>query len=133
MFIALLSAPTSKLIMNTLYGLNNCDTCKKARNWLQRFDVEFQFIDYREHRIEASTLKQWSAQMGGWDALLNKASTTWRQLPETRKKPGSDPEWQLLLKEYPALIKRPVLVTSDQVVSVGFTDNSYKLRFSIKK
>jgi arsenate reductase-like glutaredoxin family protein len=54
-------------------------------------------------------------------------------LPETRKKPGSEPEWQLLLKEYPALIKRPVLVTNDNVVSVGFTDNAFKLRFSIKK
>ncbi len=118
--------------MNTLYGLNNRDTCKKARNWLQRFDVEFQFVDYRKQRIEAGKLKQWSDQLGSWDSLLNKASTTWRQLPKTRKKPGSDPEWQLLLKEYPALIKRPVLVTNDKVVSVGFTDNSYKLRFSIK-
>lgn len=119
--------------MNTLYGLNNCDTCKKARNWLQRFDIEFQFVDYREHRIEPAMLKKWSEQLGSWDALLNKASTTWRQLPESRKKPGSDPEWQLLLKEYPALIKRPVLVTNDNVVSVGFTDNAYKLRFSIEK
>jgi len=119
--------------MNTLYGLNNCDTCKKARNWLQRFGIEFQFVDYREHRVEPGTLKKWSEQLGSWDALLNKASTTWRQLPESRKKPGSDPEWQLLLKEYPALIKRPVLVTNDDVVSVGFTDNTYKLRFTIKK
>lgn len=119
--------------MNTIYGLNNCDTCKKARNWLQRFEIEFQFVDYREHRIEPATLKQWSEQLGGWESLLNKASTTWRQLPETRKKPGSDAEWFLLLKEYPALIKRPVLVTVDKAVSVGFTDNMYKLRFSIKK
>jgi len=119
--------------MNTLYGLNNCNTCKKARNWLQRFEIEFQFVDYREHRIEPATLKQWSEQLGGWESLLNKASTTWRQLPEARKKPGSDAEWFLLLKEYPALIKRPVLVTDDKAVSVGFTDNMYKLRFSIGK
>ena len=119
--------------MNTLYGLNNCETCKKARNWLQRFEIGFQFIDYREHRIDPATLKQWSEQLGGWESLLNKASTTWRQLPETRKKPGSDAEWFLLLKEYPALIKRPVLVTDDNEVSVGFTDNLYKLRFHIKK
>jgi len=55
--------------MNTLYGLNNLRHLqKKARNWLQRFDVECQFIDYREHRIEPSTLKQWSGQMGSWDS-----------------------------------------------------------------
>jgi len=38
-----------------------------------------------------------------------------------------------LIKEHPALVKRPVLVTDDGVVSVGFTDNGWKLRFGIKK
>ena len=50
-----------------------------------------------------------------------------------RKAPASDPEWTLLLKEYPALVKRPVLVADDGTVSVGFTDNAYKLRFGIRK
>jgi arsenate reductase-like glutaredoxin family protein len=50
-------------------------------------------------------------------------------LPDTRKTPHSDPEWTLLIKEYPALVKRPVLVTDDGAVSVGFTDNTFKLRF----
>ena len=103
------------------------------RNWLKRFEVEHAFVDYRAHRVPAETLKAWAAQLGGWDKLINKASTTWRQLPEARKSPGSDPEWTLLLKEHPALVKRPVLVTADGTVGVGFTDNAYKLRFGIKK
>jgi Spx/MgsR family transcriptional regulator len=119
--------------MSTVYGLDACDTCRKARNWLQRFDVPHSFVDYRVQRVAAETLKSWSAQLGGWDKLVNKASTTWRQLPDARKAPASDPEWTLLLKEYPALVKRPVLVTDDGIVSVGFTDNAYKLRFGIKK
>jgi Spx/MgsR family transcriptional regulator len=117
----------------TVYGLDTCDTCRKARNWLKRFEVEHTFVDYRANRVPVETLKAWSAQLGGWDKLINKASTTWRQLPEGRKSPGSDPEWTLLLKEHPALIKRPVLVTADGTVSVGFTDNAWKLRFGIKK
>lgn len=116
---------------NTLYGLATCDTCRKARNWLQRFGINHQFIDYREQRIEPATLKAWSVQLGGFDALVNRASTTWRNLAPNRKAPGSDPEWQLLLKEYPALIKRPVLVTADGTVSVGFTDKAWKQRFGI--
>lgn len=117
----------------TVYGLDNCDTCRKARNWLRRFEVEHSFVDYRANRVPAETLKAWATQLGGWDKLINKASTTWRQLPEARKAPGSDPEWTLLLKEHPALVKRPVLVTADGTVGVGFTDNAYKLRFGIKK
>lgn len=119
--------------MLTLYGLDTCDNCKKARNWLARFGIEHVFVDYRNHRIEPETLKAWAAQLGAWDKLINRASTTWRALPETRKAPCSEPEWTLLIKEYPALIKRPVVVTADGSVSVGFTDNAFKQRFGIKR
>jgi Spx/MgsR family transcriptional regulator len=117
----------------TLYGLANCDTTKKARNWLQRFAIEHVFIDYREQRTPTETLLAWKSQAGGWDALVNKSSTTWRGLPEARKSPGSDAEWKLLLKEHPALIRRPVLVTADGVMTQGFSDNGFKLRFGIGK
>ncbi|HAI59990.1 MAG TPA: arsenate reductase [Xanthomonadaceae bacterium] len=123
-----MSTPTT-----TLYGLAACDTCRKARLWLDRSGIAHAFVDYREQRQSPETLKGWAAQLGGWDRLINKAGTTWRQLPDARKAPGSDPEWLLLLKEHPALIKRPVLVTADGVVSVGFTDNAYKARFGVKK
>jgi Spx/MgsR family transcriptional regulator len=116
----------------TLYGLDNCDTCRKARNWLTRFGVEHEFVDYRARRIAPETLKAWAAQLGGWDKLVNRASTTWRTLPDARKAPGSDPEWTLLIKEYPALVKRPVVVTADGEVSVGFTDNGFKKKFGTK-
>ena len=114
-----------------LYGLANCDTCRKARNWLARFSIAHDFIDYRENRVDAATLKAWATQLGGWDGLINRASTTWRNLLPTRKNPGSDAEWQLLLKEYPQLIKRPVTVTDDGVVTVGFKDAAYKKRFGV--
>ena len=119
--------------MTALYGLDNCDTCKKAKNWLTRFGIAHQFVDYRAQRQSPETLKRWAKQLGGWDKLINRASTTWRTLPEPRKSPQSDPEWTLLLKEYPALIKRPVVVTDDGAVSVGFTDNGFKQRFGVAK
>ncbi len=116
-----------------VYGLDTCDTCRKARNWLKRFDIRHEFVDYRANPVAPETLKDWAARLGGWDKLINRASTTWRQLPEARKSPGSDPEWTLLIKEYPALVKRPVLVTVDGAVTVGFSDNAWKLRFGMKK
>ncbi len=112
-----------------LYGLANCDTCRKARNWLGRFEVANTFIDYRAHPVPADVLKQWAQQLGGWEKLINKSSTTWRNLLPQRKNPGSDPEWTLLLKEYPALIRRPVVVLADGSVSVGFSDNGFKKLF----
>ena len=119
--------------MTTVYGLASCDTCRKARNWLQRFGLAHEFVDLREQRQSPETLKAWAGQLGGWESLINKASTTWRELPPTRKTPGSDPEWTLLLKEHPALVKRPVLATDDGGVSVGFSDNAWKARFGVAK
>lgn len=113
----------------TLYGLANCDTCRKARKWLERFEIPHQFIDYRDHRQAPETLVEWQTQLGGWEAMINKSSTTWRQLPDNRKSPGSDAEWKLLLKEYPQLIRRPVVVTGDGQVSQRFSDNAFKQRF----
>jgi len=119
--------------VTVVFGLANCDSTRKARNWLDRFGIAHDFVDYRDQRQSPETLKAWRDALGGWDAMVNRQSTTWRNLPDARKAPHSDPEWTLLLKEYPALIKRPVLVTDDGKVSVGFADNSYKKRFGIEK
>jgi Spx/MgsR family transcriptional regulator len=117
--------------MLTMYGLVNCDTCKKAQNWLKRVEQPFVFTDYRANPIAPELLSQWADQLGGFDALLNKASTTWRNLLPNKKTPGSKPEYLMLLKEYPALIKRPVLVFPDKRVVLGFKDAQYKKLFSI--
>ncbi len=117
----------------TLYGLKNCDTCKKAMKWLDRFGVPYAFVDYRDDRQSPETLEAWAEKAGGWDALINKSSTTWRQLPETRKSPGSDAEWKLLLREYPQLIRRPVVIADDDGFSQGFSDNGFKKLFGAGK
>ncbi|HVI58345.1 MAG TPA: Spx/MgsR family RNA polymerase-binding regulatory protein [Luteimonas sp.] len=115
----------------TLYGLDNCDTCRKARKWLDRFGVAHAFVDYRASKPAPETLVEWARQAGGFDALVNKSSTTWRQLPDNRKAAASEAEWKLLLREYPQLVRRPVVATDDGVVTQGFSDNGFKKRFGI--
>ena len=113
----------------TLYGLANCDTCRKARKWLDRFGIEHRFVDYRDERPTPETLIEWKERLGDWDAMVNKSSTTWRNLPPARKQAASDAEWKLLLREYPALIRRPLVVTEDGLHSQGFSDSAFKKRF----
>ena len=118
--------------MLKLYGLEKCSTCQKARKWLERHKVAHEFVDYREQRVEPATLRQWARAVGGWEALVNRGGMTWRNLAPARKTPGSEPEWLLLLKEYPALIKRPVVVRGDEV-NLGFTDKKFAQLFAPAK
>ncbi len=112
----------------TIYGLANCDTTKKALKWLERRGVAVEFVDYRAKPIAADLLKAWAAKLG-WTALINRQSTTWRQLPEPRKQAASDPEFVVLVRDHPQLVKRPVLVRGDEVV-LGFTNGLYEKLFA---
>src|SRR5690606_371232 len=106
-----------------------CDTCRKARKWLDRFGVPHEFVDYRDDRPGPETLVEWARQAGGFESLVNKSSTTWRQLPDNRKGAASEPEWKLLLREYPRLGRRPVVVTGDGVSTPGFGDQGFESGF----
>jgi Spx/MgsR family transcriptional regulator len=110
-----------------LYGLTSCDTCRKARKWLDREGVAYQFVDYREHAIPGEALKAWAKQIG-WDKLINRSSTTWRELSPNRKDPQSDAEYVLLVREYPALVRRPVALLGSEVM-IGFSGGQYEKRF----
>jgi Spx/MgsR family transcriptional regulator len=114
-----------------IYGLANCDTCRKARKWLDRFEIAHEFIDYRDNPQSPENLVKWKDALGGWEAMVNKSSTTWRNLGPTRKSPGSDAEWKLLLREYPQLIRRPLVVMDDGSASQGFSDNGFKKLFGV--
>lgn len=108
--------------MNTMikmYGIKNCDTIKKAQKFLQAQDVDFEFIDFRQNPIDEKTL-QGFVDVIGWDKLINKRSTTYRNFTDTEKK---NINLELTLKN-PTLIKRPVLVTENDV-SVGFSEKLY--------
>lgn len=108
-----------------LYGLKKCSTCMKARAWLDQHRIECSFTDYREHPVSSDLLSAWSARLGGWEKLVNRASITWRNLAVERKSPDSDTQWLALIAEYPALIRRPVLEGRNDMLNVGFSDKKY--------
>lgn len=111
-----------------VYGLTRCDTCVKARRWLQAQGISHAFIDYREAPLAPATLAAWAAQLGGWDKLVNRASPTWRNLTPAQKATQDEAGWLALIADYPTLVKRPVLVTPDGEVSVGFKEAAWAAR-----
>lgn len=103
-----------------VYGLKNCDTCRKARKWLDSEGISHEFLDVRADGITKADVQKW-ADAAGIDALLNRRGTTWRGLSDADKAKGDGAEAIELMAAHPALIKRPVIDNAG-AISVGFTD-----------
>ena len=107
----------------TIYGIKNCDTMKKARAWLDGHGVKYDFHDYKSEGIGKEKLKTWSDELG-WEALLNRAGTTFRKLPEGDKERLNEKKALALMLEQPSMIKRPVLDLGNKRL-VGFKPDVY--------
>jgi arsenate reductase len=103
-----------------VYGLKNCDTCRKALKWREAESIAYTFHDVKADGISAADVKRFAAAVG-WEALLNKASTTWRGLPDSDKQDLTEAKAVKLMAANPSLIKRPVFEKGRMIIS-GFRD-----------
>lgn len=106
-----------------MYGISNCDTVKKARKWLESHGVHYHFHDVRKDGLDQATVESWLAQLG-WEALVNRRGTTWRQLSDAQKAGMDDAAACAAILEQPALFKRPLL-SHDGQLHVGFKPDQY--------
>jgi arsenate reductase len=110
--------------MTTLYGIPNCDTVKKAQRWLDAHGVAYRFHDLRRDGLDDALLADWIGQVG-WETLLNRRGTTWRRLPEAVRAGMDGDSATRLMREQPAIIKRPVLARGRRI-HVGFDADDYR-------
>ena len=112
----------------TIYGIPNCDTMKKACAWLDSHGIAYAFHDYKKAGIDRERLASWSKKVG-WETLLNRAGTTFRQLPDAAKNGIDERKAIDLMLAQPSLIKRPVLDLGGKLL-VGFKPESYEEAFN---
>ncbi len=110
--------------MITLYGIPNCDTVRKARRWLDSHTIDYQFHDFREQGLDAETVAQWLEALG-WEAVVNRRSTTWKQLDPAEREAMDREAAQRSILEHPTLVKRPVLDTGHDF-HLGFSESQYQ-------
>ena len=111
----------------TIYGIKNCDTMKKARTWLDKKGVAYDFHDYKAAGIDLDRLEGWTAKVG-WDLLLNRAGTTFRKLPDRDREGLTEKKATALMIAQPSMIKRPVLEAGGKLL-VGFKPEQYEKLF----
>jgi arsenate reductase len=108
----------------TLYGISSCDTIRKAKTWLENQRIEFEFHDYRKQGLEQKLLQSMISALG-WEAMLNRRGTTWRTLPESIKDQIDQASAIRVMLDNPAIIKRPILATDNQL-HLGFSARQYQ-------
>ncbi|WP_394175373.1 ArsC family reductase [Thalassotalea litorea] len=107
-----------------VYGIHNCDTVKKASKWLEQNGIDYQFHDLRKDGVSCELILEF-VEGNEWDKLLNKRSTTFRQLEDSVKAQLETSAGAAVLVEHPTLLKRPLLKTAGQF-HLGFKADQYQ-------
>jgi arsenate reductase (glutaredoxin) len=112
--------------MYKIYGIKNCDTMKKAFDWLTENNVSYEFHDYKKMGISEGKIQEWLTQKP-WEVLINRAGTTWKKLSEEEKATDEISATKLMM-EKPSMIKRPI-IENDKIVVMGFNSDTYEQIF----
>mgnify|MGYP000857318076 CR=1 FL=1 len=111
-----------------VYGIPNCDTVKKALNFLKANNAAYTFHDFKKEGVSREQLEKWAKQLG-WETLLNKRGTTWRKLsPEVQASVHTQADAIRLMQEHSSLIKRPV-VEKGNTLSAGFDEALFREKY----
>lgn len=113
----------------TMFGIPNCDTIKKAKKWLEANELDYQFHNYRKDGISEEMVRQFCEQLG-WEQVVNKRGTTYRQLTQEQKDSLNQETAISLLVEHSAMIKRPILDV-DGTLHIGFKAEQYQQVFGV--
>jgi arsenate reductase len=109
-----------------LYGIPNCNTVKKARDWLESQHIAYEFHDFKKHRVSQQLLENWLAQTPH-EKLINRAGLTWRGLDDSTKTSIIDNAAAIaLIQAKTSVIKRPVLEKNGKIACLGFDEATYK-------
>ncbi len=107
-----------------LYGIPNCSTVKKARDWLEGNDIAYAFHDYKKQGVAVAELqKRMTAQ--GWEPFINRRGPTWRTLDPATQACVIDVASALtVMQASPSVIKRPLITFNDRHL-LGFSEDAY--------
>jgi len=117
--------------MLNVYGIKNCNTVKKALDWLSQNNIAYNFHDFKKEPATLEKLQEWE-KLTTWDTLLNKKGTTWKKLsPEEQQSVINADTANVVLLKNNSMIKRPIIELEDSLI-LGFDENIYNEKLNNK-
>jgi arsenate reductase len=108
-----------------VYGIPNCNTVKKAQDWLKANHHDFEFHDFKKKGITAEKLIEWFDAFG-WEKVINKNGLTFKKLTKEEQAEVNSPEKAIMyLMQNTSAIKRPIIEHHQQAILLGFSDEAY--------
>lgn len=116
--------PSNASLGIVMYGIPNCSTVKKARDWLEASGIAYNFHDYKKQGVPLAELEKMMAAQG-WEAFLNRRGPTWRKLDTATQASVTDTASALaVMQGNPSVIKRPLIISNDRHL-LGFAEAAY--------
>ncbi len=113
-----------------VYGIPNCNTVKKAQDWLKVNQIEFEFHDFKKKGITAEKLTEWFNAFG-WEKVINKQGLTFKKLDKVQQSNINSPEKTIeYLINNTSAIKRPIIEQNGRPITIGFDEDVYQSRLS---
>ncbi len=109
-----------------LYGIPNCNTVKKALDWLKANNIPYEFHDFKKKGISAEKLTSWFNTFG-WEKVINKNGLTFKKLSkEEQAEIVSEDQALSYLIQNTSAIKRPIVEQNEQAILLGFNETEYE-------
>ncbi|PWY55453.1 arsenate reductase [Legionella qingyii] len=113
--------------MISMFAIPNCDTVKKARTFLEKNNIDYEFIDFKKNPPKAAQIKAWADYLG--ELPINKKGTTYRKYKDHYEALSMSEKIDFII-ENASLIKRPVLVENGKTIALGFNEEQYNELFT---
>ena len=108
-----------------LFSYSSCTTCRRAINWLEKNNIEFDLIDILNNPPSKKMLVSASELYGDRKYILNTNGLVYRSIGSEVVKKMSDNELFEKLFVEPRLIKRPFLYKTNKCFLVGFKEEKW--------
>ncbi len=114
-----------------LFGIPNCNSVKKAQNWLKKHNIDYHFHNFKKSGIDELKLNQWCGVFG-WEKVLNKKGSTYKKLPSAEREEIDSQERAVeFLRSNTSAIKRPILEKDGVAVLISFDEPQYAQLFGL--